>query len=120
MESVQELPAGFHQTDPTPAAACFGFDQQRISDPVRLFQGSRRVGDDVAAGRHRDSGLPHGSAGLVFIPHPADHLRTGTDKGDVALFTKGNKLCVFRQQPVSGMDSLSPGNHRHCQNRRHI
>jgi hypothetical protein len=57
----------------------------------------------LRAGHYRQAGVAHRGASSRFIAHDRDHVRLGTNKGELALLDDLGEVWIFRQKAVAGM-----------------
>src|SRR5450759_496062 len=89
------------------AAAGGRLDQHRIAGLANYLQ-RFILGLDhaITAGNGRHATLADGRARDSFVTHLLDVVGRGPDKGDVTAFTNLDKVRVFRQETIAGVDGI--------------
>ena len=96
-----------HQPHTFAAATSNGLDQDGITDLGGLLGQSGIVLCLTVVARHNwDACVLHQGLGRVFEAHCADRISGRSDKDKACLCDRLNKLGVFGQKPITGMDCL--------------
>ncbi len=93
------------------AAAGGGLDQHGIADVLGDQGHVPDVLDGaVRSGHHGDTGGLGGGLGLNLVAHQPDVVGRRTDEGEAVFGDHLGEIGVFRQEAVTGMDGVGPGN----------
>ena len=104
-----------------PAPTGARFEHHRIADGLREPERLRRRADRrIRAGNDRHADLLQRAARLRFVMETRQDLRRRPDEHQAVLLTDFGEIEVLREEPVSGMDGLGPGDERGGDDRRDI
>jgi len=107
LNSFYQIMFGLRYTHPFSAPPGRCLDHHRVSYFFSNFKGLIRVTDDsFTSGDNRYLGLNHCFPGNSFCPHIFQGLSRGSNEFYPTFLTNISKFRIFRQKPVSRMNSV--------------
>ena len=111
LEAALKLLRRLRHAHAFPAASKSRLHDHRVADLLRDLRSLFCVVHRLFAARdHRYSGSHHGVSRLLLVSQPGNDVRSGADKGDVALLAQLRKPAVLREKTKSRMDGIGAGN----------
>ena len=107
LEQGRQVLRPVHPAHPAASAAGRGLHQHGVVHLVRHPAGLLQVHSPLGARDHGHAGAAHQRLGRRLAPHLPNHVAGGTDKLQPALGAQVGKVRIFREEAVSGMDSVT-------------
>src|SRR4029077_3501296 len=102
-----------HYAHAAPAAAGYGFEDQRVADSRRLLaQLLFPFDDSVASGDGWKARSFHFPPRTVFLSHHFDDFGGRTNEGNLGSFAHLGKVGVLREKTIAGVNSVHVGDFR--------